>query len=104
MTVHVDRLDLAAGLLMAAADSIDGPAAATDLYGLAGLTRLTAGRISATPAPPHSIQAGTSFVEQVKAALDVLDAIDPTDGPADLALLAWHVHELHQVALNQGLS
>ncbi|TWP33978.1 hypothetical protein [Leekyejoonella antrihumi] len=103
MPTDVAPLDLAAGHLMTAADLIDGPTALPDLYGLSGLTRLTAGRVSPTPATPDPTVPARSFIEDVRAALEVLDAMDPNDGPADLALLAWHVHELHQIALNQGL-
>ncbi len=31
------------------------------------------------------------------AALAALDAIDPSDGPADLQLCAWHIHELRRL-------
>jgi hypothetical protein len=41
---------------------------------------------------------GARPVHHLAAAITALDAIDPLDGPADLPLCAWHVHELARIA------
>ena len=41
---------------------------------------------------------GTRLVQHLLDAITALDAIDPLDGPADLPLCAWHVHELARIA------
>lgn len=46
------------------------------------------------PIPPR----GARLVHHLLAAITALDAIDPLDGPADLPLCAWHVHELARIA------
>ena len=41
---------------------------------------------------------GSHPVHHLAAAITALDAIDPLDGPADLPMCVWHVHELARIA------
>lgn len=79
----------------AAAEREAGNDPAPELRTLAALARATAVLISSTPAMPD---AGLGIDPGLAAALAALDAIEPGDGPADLPLLAWHVHDLRRVA------
>jgi len=98
MTSSDQRLDEAAGHLhhaAAAAERQAGDRPAPELRTIAALARATAALISPTPAQPDAdIGIGSSL----SAALEALDFIEPGDGPADLPLLAWHVHDLRRVA------
>ncbi|WP_457256532.1 hypothetical protein [Pedococcus sp. P5_B7] len=50
------------------------------------------------PIPPRAAR----LVHHLLAAITALDTIDPFDGPADLPLCAWHVHELARIARTQS--
>ena len=92
------QLDHSAGHLHAAAAAAENhPGGSPDpvLRTLAALARATAALISSTPQTPD---ADLGFDAHLAAALDALDAIEPGDGPPDLPLLAWHVHDLRHVA------
>lgn len=85
-----------AAALVEQAHTPDGPA-------LAGQIRLAAATLP-HPAPDHEPtpdEAGPGGVEvagELDLALACLDGIAPLDGPADLQLTAWHVHELRRIA------
>jgi hypothetical protein len=98
LTTIDHRLDEAAGYLHLAAAAAERPAndnPAPELRTIAALARATAALISATPAQ-QEIEAG--IASSLSAALDALESIGPGDGPADLPLLEWHVHDLCRVA------
>jgi len=40
--------------------------------------------------------------DHLRSALDTLDQIPPLEGPTDLQLCAWHVHELLRMATQTG--
>lgn len=42
--------------------------------------------------------------EHLSAALMALDGVNPEDGPADLKLCAWHVHELRRIHVQGSAS
>lgn len=65
---------------------------------LAGQIRLAAATIPATWAPDDPLPTGGDVQAHLEQALDCLDRIEPLDGPPDLPLIAWHVHELHRIA------
>lgn len=81
---------------------------------LAGQIRLAAASLPALPGPeprPESEpDAGPPLGEEIDVAgllalaLDCLDQITPLDGPADLQLVAWHIHELHRIVTSGVLS
>jgi hypothetical protein len=95
-----DLIDLAHRHLAAAAaaarnrtgDPIGGHAFAGQIE-LAAATLPPPSR-TADPAPPH----GGRVTHHLGAAITALDSIEPLDGPADLPLCAWHVHELARIA------
>ena len=100
MTDTDQRLDEAAGhlhLAAAAAEHQAGDSPAPELRTIAALARATAALISATPALPET-RAGAGMASSLSAALDALESIRPSDGPADLPLLEWHVDDLCRVA------
>ena len=92
----VYHLDRAAGL----ADDAGG-------HDFAGLVRLAAATL---PDPDTSVEGddGAEGADSVTAhltqAIDWLDAIPPLDGPADLQLSAWHIHELRRIATTKAAS
>lgn len=95
-------MDRSAGHLQAAARAAEweaGDAPAPELRTLAALARATAALISNTPDAPVD-QLGVDA--HLAAALDKLDTVDPVEGPADLALLAWHVHDLRRLAAEES--
>lgn len=47
--------------------------------------------------PATSVEAA-DVADLLDRALDCLDQIPPLDGPADLQLCAWHIHELRRIA------
>ncbi len=102
MTISDQRLDEAAGHLQAAAAAAErqaGERAAPELRTIAALARATASLISPTPAKPDAdVGGGDDMTFSLNAALEALDSIEPGDGPADLPLLEWHVHDLRRVA------
>jgi hypothetical protein len=95
-----DLLDLAHRHLSAAAESarartgdpVGGHAFAAQVE-LAAATLPPPSR-PVDPIPPR----GSRLVRHLRDAITALDAIDPLDGPADLPLCAWHVHELSRIA------
>lgn len=100
MTDTDQRLDEAAGhlhLAAAAAEHQAGDSPAPELQTIAALARATAALISATPALPET-PADASIASSLSAALDAMESIRPGDGPPDLPLLEWHVHDLLRVA------
>ena len=100
MTDTDQRLDEAAGHLhraAAAAEHQAGDSPAPELRTIAALARATAALISATPALSET-PADAGIASSLSAALDALESIRAGDGPADLPLLEWHVHDLRRVA------
>ncbi len=100
MTSTDQRLHEAARYLyLAAAAAVHqaGDSPAPELLTIAALARATAALISATPALPEN-RAGAGIASSLRAALDALESIRPGDGPADLPLLEWHVHDLRRIA------
>lgn len=66
---------------------------------LAAEIELAAATLPPPSRPPDpSGPPGALPVHHLAAAITALDAIDPLDGPADLPLCAWHVHELARIA------
>lgn len=65
---------------------------------LAGQIRLAAATIPATWTADDELPTGGDINHHLKQALNCLDQIPPLDGPADLPLIAWHVHELRRMA------
>lgn len=51
-----------------------------------------------TDDPPASIPSTADVEDQLRQALDCLDQVAPLDGPPDLQLCAWHLHELCRIA------
>jgi hypothetical protein len=106
MTARAQALiDLAHRHLDAAADSAQG--ATTDMIrgsALAALIRLAAaalpvpgvGEVVPPPLPDADV------ATHLRDALAALDEIPPLDGPPDLPLCAWHVHELFRIATRPG--
>lgn len=91
-----DLLDLAhAHLEDGAAAASTGFATQIDL----AAALLPAPRFGRRPATDPSL----TLAENLEAALSALDAIEPADGPADLQLCAWHIHELRRIQ-HQGLA
>lgn len=91
-----DLFDLAHAHLERAADRAD--------LDFAAQVRLAA---SALPVPrlghkPHTDE--LTVPEHLSAALVALDEVNPADGPADLQLCAWHVHELRRIHLQAAAS
>lgn len=92
------RLVRAAGHLHHAAAQAERQAEddlTSGLRTVAALARATAALISLAP---ETTDAELSIADSLDAALNALDEIDPGDGPPDLPLLAWHVHDLRRVA------
>ncbi|MFC6706797.1 hypothetical protein [Flexivirga alba] len=50
--------------------------------------------------PPEQLSLG----RHLSAALHALDEVPPLDGPADLQLCAWHIHELQRLAAHEAAS
>ncbi len=95
-------MNSSAGHLHAAARAAEhqaGDARAPELRTLAALARATAALISTIPDPPND---HLGVDGHLAAALDAIDAVDPAAGPADLALLAWHVHDLRRLATEES--
>lgn len=96
------RLDAAARhlhLAAAAAERQAGDSPAPELRTIAALARTTAALISPTRAQPDAdADAEVGIAWSLSAALEVLESIEPGDGPADLPLLEWHVDDLRRVA------
>src|SRR4051794_26080514 len=82
---------------LAAPDSITG-------NGFAGLIQLAAATLpivdEAMDDEP-SLPTG-DVADHLRSALDTLDQIPPLEGPTDLPLCAWHVHELLRMATDVG--
>lgn len=98
MTSTDQRLHEAAGYLYlaaAAAEHQAGDSPAPELLTIAALARATAALISPTPAQPD---ADADVASSLTAGLESLESIEPGDGPADLPLLEWHVHDLRRIA------
>ena len=47
---------------------------------------------------PLGTDDGDDVGDHLELALDCLDQIRPLEGPADLQLCAWHIHELRRIA------
>lgn len=100
MTTTTALLDRAADHLTRAADLAEptDPAFAGQIR-LAAAT-LPAGARDTGSDPldsPHSAN-DIDIADHLDRALDCLDQIPPLDGPADLQLCAWHLHELRRIA------
>ncbi len=98
LAAAVSHLQRAAAL--AEQDSPDGDA-------LAGQIRLAAATIPTTGSLTDVrdvTDVRGDHARHLELALACLDEIDPLDGPADLPLIAWHVHELHRIAATAGAS
>ena len=66
-------------------------------------------RLSAAALPGASVAEdydpplpGADVATHLREALAALDQIPPLDGPPDLPLCAWHVHELFRIATRPG--
>jgi hypothetical protein len=73
----------------------------TDAAALAAQIRLAAATLPdpGTSQPSAVVTAGSVDVAlELELALACLDEIAPLQGPPDLQLSAWHVHELHRLA------
>ncbi len=70
--------------------------AAATLPGVAENSDLT--HIPHTDGPPAPVPSRAVIEDQLRQALDCLDQVAPLDGPADLQLCAWHLHELRRIA------
>lgn len=87
-----DQIDLAHAHLEHAALST------TDV-GFAPLIRLTAGVLPPARDGRRPVLPGRlTCIQHLTAAEDALDEIAPLDGPPDLQLCAWHIHELRRIA------
>lgn len=90
-----DQIDLAHAHL-------EHAAIRADAFGFAPLIRLTAAvlppaRDGSRPALPDRL----TCIQHLAAAEDALDEIAPLDGPPDLQLCAWHIHELRRIAATE---
>ena len=47
---------------------------------------------------PASFPSTAGIEDQLRQALDCLDQVAPLDGPPDMQLCAWHLHELCRIA------
>lgn len=100
-----DLIDLAHRHIDAAADSAQG--ATTDKVtgsAFAAQIRLAAAALpeAATDEVDVSPLPGADVATHLRDALAALDEIPPLDGPPDLPLCAWHVHELFRIATRPG--
>lgn len=92
------HLDAAADTArLAAPDSITGD-------GFAGQIQLAAATL---PTVDEALGDGPALpagdvADHLRHALDTLDQIPPFEGPTDLPLCAWHVHELLRMATEIG--
>lgn len=77
-------------------------AEATDPH-LAGQIRLAAATLPGDPAEVTDAPVG-EVANHLAHALDCLDQVPPLDGPADLQLCAWHIHELRRIATTKAAS
>lgn len=71
---------------------------------LAGQIRLAAATIPATWDPDDELPTGGDLHAHLEQALACLDRIPPLDGPPDLPVIAWHVHELRRIVALAGTS
>ena len=98
-------IDLAHRHLDAAADSAQG--LTTDRVtgsAFAAQIRLAAATLpeAATDEVDVSALPGADVATHLRNALAALDEIPPLDGPPDLPLCAWHIHELFRIATRPG--
>lgn len=70
--------------------------AAATLPGVADDSDLA--HVQHTDDPPTSLPGRADVEDELRHALDCLDQVAPLDGPADLQLCAWHLHELCRIA------
>ncbi|GAB3077817.1 hypothetical protein GCM10027053_47760 [Intrasporangium mesophilum] len=73
----------------------DAPFAAQVRLAAATLPANTARGLAAHE-PPAVDEDGIG--EHLSLALDLLDSVPPLEGPVDLQLCAWHIHELRRIA------
>ena len=67
--------------------------------GFAPLIRLTAAVLPPARDGRRPLLPGRlTCAEHLAAAVAALDDVAPLDGPPDLLLCAWHIHELHRIA------
>ncbi len=92
-------------MMARAAAHLDRAADVADARGdwaFAAQIRLAAATLPGRPDDPDyadtQSEGGEDLVDHLGRALDALDAIAPLDGPADLQLCAWHIHELRRIA------
>lgn len=93
----------AANLHLRCAAAIAEPddAALASQIRLAAATLLSAmddGDNLAYPSGPPDV----NLLGHLEQSLNCLDSIPPREGPADLQLCAWHIHELRRIATRQG--
>ena len=94
---HLDAAAAAARLTVR--DSITG-------NGFAGQIQLAAATlpfIDEALADEPAIPAG-DVADHLRHALDTLDQVPPLEGPTDLPLCAWHVHELLRMVTELGVA
>jgi hypothetical protein len=73
----------------------------TDAAALAAQIRLAAATLPGPgPSQPSGVvmARGVDVAMELELALACLDEIPPLQGPPDLQLSAWHIHELHRLA------
>lgn len=92
------RLDAAAAHLDAAADLAQADPAPRGAV-LAAMIRLVRAGVSpGMPGDARSRETAASVREHLLTALEHLDDVEPLDGPPELVVWAWHLHELIDVA------
>lgn len=106
MTARAQALiDLAHRHLDAAADSAQGATtdkvtgsafAAQIQLAAAALPEAATDEVDVSPIPDADI------ATHLRNALAALDQIPPMEGPPDLPLCAWHIHELFRIATRPG--
>ncbi len=94
------HLDAAAGLAEQTDDDPILGAAFAGQIRLAAATLPGQAHIGA-PGPTTTRRGGSDVTSHLRAALEALDQVHPHQGPPDLPLCAWHVHELLRIAATQ---
>ena len=78
-------------------DKVTGSAFAAQIrLAAAALPEAVTDEVDVSPLP------GADVATHLRNALAALDQIPPLDGPPDLPLCAWHVHELFRIATRPG--
>ena len=80
-------------------DAVTGYAFATQIrLAAAALPEAATDEVDVSPLP------GADVATHLRNALAALDEIPPLDGPPNLPLCAWHVHELFRIATRPGVA